>query len=138
MIIGSETPSIWSFQRAIGENGKNSLVQSFEQPGALVSHSMKGSQIRHIKIKQYGIKMPPIYQFENRPNFSPPHAFPAIEKRNISLCESFHAIKRFKIPIIVIYILSPSIVKIFPKNIEHCYPIFSNFRCGTSKIIYEF
>ena len=43
-MIGSETPSIWSFQRAIGENGKNSLVHSFEQPGALVSHSLKDSQ----------------------------------------------------------------------------------------------
>ena len=52
MMIGSETPSIWSFQRAIGENGKNSLVHSFEQPGALVSHSMKASQIKHIKIEE--------------------------------------------------------------------------------------
>ena len=81
MMIGSETPSIWSFQRAIGENGKNSLVHSFEQPGALVSHSMKASQIKHIKIE----KEKQEYQLENWPNFSPPHAFPAIEKRNISL-----------------------------------------------------
>ena len=38
-------------------------------------------------------------QLENRPKFSPPHAFPAIEKRNISLVESFK-VNRFEYPIL--------------------------------------
>ena len=56
-MIGSETPSIWSFQRAIGENGKNSLVHSFEQPGALVSHSLKDSQKSASKLRQMSVNL---------------------------------------------------------------------------------